>query len=91
VRWRYFGPRPLREDNSVRSRATSLMNLEVGYRFSNSLRLAIDLFNLLDAHASDIDYFYTSRLPGEPIEGIDDFHFHPTLPRTARIGLMVGF
>ena len=91
VRWRYFGPRPLREDNSIRSRATSLVNLEVGYRFSNSLRLALDVFNLFDADHSDIDYFYTSRLAGEPSEGIDDVHFHPTLPRTARISLMVGF
>jgi outer membrane receptor protein involved in Fe transport len=91
VRWRYFGPRPLREDNSIRSRATSLVNLEVGYRFSNSLRLSLDVFNLFDADHSDIDYFYTSRLAGEPSEGIDDVHFHPTLPRTARISLMVGF
>ena len=39
------------EDNSIRSRATSLVNLEVGYRFSNSLRLALDVFNLFDAEA----------------------------------------
>ena len=41
--------------------------------------------------ASDIDYFYTSRLPGEPAEGVDDIHFHPVLPRTARLNLIVGF
>ena len=91
VRWRVFGPRPLVEDNSVRSRATSLVNLEAGYRFTPALRLALDVFNVLDARDSDIDYFYRSRLPGEPSAGIDDMHFHPTLPRSARLSLIVGF
>ena len=87
VRWRYFGPRALIEDDSVRSQATSLVNLEAGYRFTRSLRLAVDVFNVLDARHSDVDYFYASRLPGEPAEGIEDLHLHPTLPRTARVSL----
>jgi hypothetical protein len=51
----------------------------------------MDVFNLLDAGVSDIDYFYTSRLPGEPSEGVEDVHFHPALPRSIRIGLQIGF
>ena len=50
-----------------------------------------DVFNIFDSTASDIDYFYTSRLRGEPDGGVDDIHFHPTLPRSARISLQVGF
>ena len=42
-------------------------------------------------HDSDIDYFYRSRLPGEPAGGIDDFHTHPAAPRSARINLIFGF
>lgn len=91
LRLRYFGPRPLIEDNSERSRATSLLNADVGYRFTSKLRLSLDLFNLLDAKDSDIDYFYTSRLPGEPLDGLDDIHLHPTLPRTARLGVTIDF
>ena len=91
VRWRYFGPRALIEDDSVRSKATSLVNLEAGYKFSRSLRLAVDVFNVLDARHSDVDYFYASRLPGEPADGIEDVHLHPTLPRTARLSLILGF
>jgi len=91
VRWRYFGPRALLEDDSVRSQATSLVNLEAGYRFSRGVRLAVDVFNVFDARHSDIDYFYRSRLMGEPADGVDDFHFHPTLPRSARVSLIVGF
>lgn len=67
------------------------MNLEAGYTFTPSLRLAVDVFNVLDAQHSDIDYFYPSRLPGEPAEGVDDRHLHPTLPPTARVSLMVAF
>jgi len=91
MRWRYFGPRALIEDNSARSKATSLVNLDAGYRLTSNLRLTGELFNLLNAADSDVDYYYSSRLPGEPLDGINDFHFHPTLPRTARLSLVVNF
>jgi outer membrane receptor protein involved in Fe transport len=90
LRWRYFGPRTLIEDNSVRSNATSLLNLQAGYRIAKNARIALDVFNLLNARDSDIDY-YASRLPGEPAAGVNDIHFHPTLPRTARLSLILGF
>ena len=91
LRLRYFGPRALVEDNSVRSKATSLIKLEGGYMFSKHLKLGVDVFNVLNARDSDIDYYYASRLPGEPSGGVTDIHLHPTLPRTARINLVVGF
>jgi outer membrane receptor protein involved in Fe transport len=91
MRLRYFGPRPLVEDNSIRSRATTLINLNGAYRLTRGVKIAIDVFNLFDARQSDIDYYYVSRLPGEPIDGTGDVHFHPTSPRTARVNLVVGF
>lgn len=91
ARLRYFGPRPLIEDGSVQSNATSLVNLETGYKVAKNVRLALDVFNLLNARNSDIDYYYGSRLPGEPLVGVNGIHFHPTLPRTARINLMFAF
>lgn len=91
VRLRYFGARDLTEDGSVRSKPTSLVNAQIGARLSSRARLVVDVFNLLDAEASDIDYFYTSRLRGEPAGGVDDIHLHPTLPRSARIALHLGF
>lgn len=89
LRWRYFGPRPLIEDNSMRSRSTSLVNLELGYSFSHGFQIGVEVFNVFEAKASDIDYFYTSRLPGEPLSGVDDIHTHPTESRTARLVLRV--
>jgi hypothetical protein len=91
IRLRYFGPRPLIEDDSVRSKATSLINLEGGYKLSRNVKIGVDVFNLLDARDSDIDYYYASRLPGEPSDGVNDIHLHPTLPRTARVSLILGF
>jgi outer membrane receptor protein involved in Fe transport len=75
----------------VRSRPTTLVNAAAGYKATRRLRVTLDLFNLFDAADSDIDYFYTSRLRGEPEAGIDDVHFHPMLPRTARLTLTVAF
>jgi outer membrane receptor protein involved in Fe transport len=91
LRWRYFGPRALIEDNSERSNATSLFNLEAGYQLAKNVRVNLSVFNLFNAAEADIDYFYVSRLPGEPSGGIADFHTHPTIPRTARVNLVVGF
>jgi len=91
VRLRHFGSRPLVEDDTVRSDATTLVNLQVGYQLTEQLRVQLDVFNLFDAEESDIDYFYSSRLPGEPAEGIDDVHFHPSIPRTVRVGFELAF
>lgn len=91
VRVRHFGPRPLVEDASVRSRSTTVWNGELGYRASRRARIVVEVFNLFNADASDVDYFYTSRLPGEPAEGTGDLHSHPALPRSARVGIHLTF
>ncbi|MDH3982878.1 MAG: hypothetical protein OEV02_01610 [Gammaproteobacteria bacterium] len=43
--------------------------------------------NLLDAEDQDIDYYYASRLAGEPVEGVEDVHLHPMEPRTVRASI----
>jgi hypothetical protein len=91
IRVRHFGPRPLIEDASVTSNSTTIWNGEVGYRLSSKARLVLEAFNLFDVEVSDIDYFYASRLQGEPAEGIDDIHLHPALPRSARVGIQFSF
>ena len=91
IRLRYFGPRALIEDNSRRSEATTLVNLQGGYQLLKNARLNVDIFNAFNAKVSDIDYFFASRLPGEPVEGVEDIHFHPAVPRTVRASLIVGF
>jgi outer membrane receptor protein involved in Fe transport len=88
---RYFGPRPLVEDNSVRSSASAIVNAQATWRFNRHVSLAADVFNLFDAQVDDIAYFYASRLKGEPTEGVNDVHFHPAEKRSFRATLSVGF
>jgi len=91
ARLRYFGPRPLVEDDSVRSRASTTLNARASWRMARRYRLSLDGFNLTDAKVSDLDYYYRSRLPGEPAEGVADVHTHPLESRSFRLSLTATF
>src|SRR5262249_13917912 len=91
LRLRYFGPRPLVDDGSVWSKASTTLSALVGYQFMPGLRAQVEGLNLLNAQVSDIDYYYASRLPGEPAGGVGDVHFHPAQPRSARLSVVLGF
>ena len=91
VQLRYFGPRPLIEDDSVRSKATGTINGRIGYRISPKLRVALEVYNLTNRGDSAIDYYYQSRLPGEPAAGQMDVHFHPIESRSLRLNLVANF
>jgi outer membrane receptor protein involved in Fe transport len=91
LRLRYLGPRPLIEDASVRSARSLLVNMEAGYRLASRTRVLVDVLNLFDSRDSDIDYYYPSRMPGEPFGGVDDIHTHPVQPRAARVSLRFDF
>jgi outer membrane receptor protein involved in Fe transport len=91
LRGRYFGPRPLIEDDSVRSQASLIFNARAGYKFDNGLRLQLDVLNLFNAKTNQIEYYYLSRLPGEPIGGVADRHVHPAEPLAVRLTLAGRF
>ena len=88
---RYFGPRDLIEDGSVKSNSSTVFNLQATYQVNAKTRIRFDVFNLFNANANDITYYYTSRLPGEPAEGVNDLHSHPMETRTFRLGLLYNF
>jgi hypothetical protein len=87
LRLRYFGPRPLIEDNSVRSHASTTLNGRIGYRIAKDLRLELEGFNLANKRVSSIDYYYASQLRGEG-EPREDIHFHPLESRSFRLTLI---
>ena len=91
LRGRYFGPRPLIEDDNVRSQASLIFNARAGYKFDNGLRLQLDVLNLFNARTNQIEYYYLSRLPGEPIGGVADRHVHPAEPLAVRLTLAGRF
>jgi hypothetical protein len=89
LRVRHFGSYPLLEDNSIRATSATLVNADAGWRISG-IRVQASILNLFDSRASDIQYYYASRLPGEPAAGVDDVHFHPVEPRQVRVSVGWG-
>src|SRR5262249_34371989 len=87
LKMRYFGRRLLTEDGTIESSPTPLVNARVGYNSDNGVRLQLDVLNLLDPQANQIEYHYVSRLPGEPLEGVADRHLHPVEPLAMRATL----
>lgn len=86
LRMRYFGPRPLVEDNSVRSSSSVLVNARANVELTKSISAQLDILNIFNRRVSDVDYFYESQLAGEA-EPVEDIHFHPAEPRTIRASL----
>jgi hypothetical protein len=89
-RARYFGPQPLTEDNTVRAPSSLTFNARIGWR-ARDWEVALDVLNVLNRAGYDIAYAYASRLHGESAGGVDDLHFHPTEPRTVRLGVTRRF
>jgi outer membrane receptor protein involved in Fe transport len=87
ARLRYVGPRPLIEDDSVRSHSASLLSADAAYDLSIRWRVQAEVFNILNRKSSAIDYYYASRLPGESPGGANDIHFHPAEPLSFRVGV----
>ncbi len=90
LRLRYFGSRPLVEDDSARSGETVLLNAQAGYRFSKDWALTVDVFNVLDRQDDDITYLYESQLAGEAAP-VNDRHFHPVEPVSFRVAVTGRF
>ena len=87
LRLRSLGPRPLLSDGSVWSNFTTTLNGRFGYIFESGFKLNLDAYNLLNTQASQIDYYYPSRLSGEPAGGVADRQFHPVEPLAFRLTL----
>lgn len=90
LRLRYFGSRPLKEDNSFRSDDTVLLNALLAYNFNETWKAYAELLNVLDSDDADITYAYESRVTrfGPAREEI---HFHPVEPFQVRLGVEAKF
>jgi len=89
LRLRHFGQAPLTEDGSVFSDSTTLLNLGL-YKEIGSVRLGLDVLNLLDSEDADITYFFESQLAGEA-SPVEDIHFKPVEPRQIRASVTYHF
>ena len=96
LRLRYLGPRALDTNNTVRSRAATLLNLGTRYTVNKQLTLGLDVFNITGRKGNDIEYFYASCTAGEIAGGtcgggVDDRHIHPMEPRSVRVSARYTF
>ncbi|MGC1269861.1 MAG: TonB-dependent receptor [Croceibacterium sp.] len=93
ARLRYLGPHPLIEDNSQRGAPTTLLNLRAAWtpQRIGGLEVYAELLNALDSEGDDIDYFYVTRLPGEPADGIEGRNSRIVEPRQLRVGVKKTF
>jgi outer membrane receptor protein involved in Fe transport len=90
LHWRYRGSGALIEDNSIRARPASTLNLRVMRQVTPQVALTLDVFNLTDRDVEDIQYAYESQLPGEAAPVLDR-HLHPAEPRSLRLTLQARF
>ena len=90
MRLRHFGSYSLIEDNSVRADSLTVVNARLGHQIGR-IELAADLLNVFNSQDNEIEYFYASRLPGEPAGGIEDRHVRPIEPRQLRLSAKVLF
>jgi len=88
--FRYFGEVPLMEDGSIKSEGSTYANLALGWSMNN-WQVQLDVLNLFDSDDHDVDYFYASRLVGEPLSGFEDIHYHIFEPRQIRLYLSTEF
>lgn len=96
VRLRYLGAYPLEETNTEKSTPFWTANLKLGYRPRKSLQLSLDVLNLFDRKANDIEYWGASCTAAEGAgcnggDGFDGRLLHPLEPRTFRIGMRANF
>jgi outer membrane receptor protein involved in Fe transport len=99
IQWRRLGAYPLSDgDPDPKDKGYSEINLDVSYAFSDRLKAAVQVFNLLDAHANSSAYFYQTRIaPNGPAPDCDTaapntcYQIHPEEPRSARFTLTYSF
>ncbi|MBT2186592.1 TonB-dependent receptor [Sphingobium sp. H33] len=88
LQWRRLGTHSLSDgDQFPQDNGYSEFNLDVGYALPGGWKVTASIFNIFNSHDDAADYYYTTRLPGEPAEGVADFQVHPLEPRAARLSI----
>ena len=92
LQWRILGAFPISDgDQFPQDKGYSEVNIDVGYRVTPHLKIQANVFNLFDSKANSAAYFYTSRLRGEPLDGVNDSQVHPLEPISGQITVTATF
>jgi outer membrane receptor protein involved in Fe transport len=87
---RHIGDRVADDFGHHTARGYTLFNLTSRYRYKN-WEAFLSIENLTNVDWREAQFFFTSRLPGEPAEGVDDIHFTPGTPRSFFGGIAFRF
>jgi outer membrane receptor protein involved in Fe transport len=90
LRVRHLGPSPLIEDNSVRDKGSTVVNLRAARKFEN-FEIYGDLLNVFDSRDKDIAYLYESFIPAFDAAPVEGRLSRVVEPRTLRAGITVRF
>jgi outer membrane receptor protein involved in Fe transport len=78
------------EDRSERLRGWGVVDFTLRYR-RGPAEVFLGVENVFDTEWESAEYFFASRLPGEPVDGALDLHFVPGNPRNVQLGLSFYF
>jgi outer membrane receptor protein involved in Fe transport len=96
LKLRYIGSYALEESGREKSRANWTANLKLGWRLNPGNELSLDVLNLFDRRANDIEYWGEACTRAEGAgcgggEGIAGRLVHPMEPRAVRVGWRASF
>ncbi|OGB26876.1 MAG: TonB-dependent receptor [Burkholderiales bacterium RIFCSPLOWO2_02_FULL_57_36] len=96
LRLRYLGAYALEETGKEKSSPFWTANLKLGYRIQPKVQLSLDVLNLFDRKANDVEYWGGACTRGEQAGGtcnggIDGRLIHPLEPRTFRVSVRASF
>jgi outer membrane receptor protein involved in Fe transport len=92
---RYLGNRWADDFRQQTARGYTLYDFGARYRYKLGGKAAIDAFvnieNVLNIDWREAQFYNTSRLRGEPVQGVNDINYTPGNPRTVIGGLAIRF
>ena len=92
LQWRKLGAYPISDGTRLPDdKGYSEFNIDVGYKVTPKLKLQLSVFNLLNSKANAAAFYYAARLPGEPLDGVEDYQVHPLEPISARFTVTKTF
>jgi outer membrane receptor protein involved in Fe transport len=89
LRYRHVDDRPATEDGSITALGYTIVDITASYQL-RSLKLSMQLENLLDDDWNEAQFATESRLKGE-LEPVEELHFTPGTPLAVRFGLAYLF
>jgi outer membrane receptor protein involved in Fe transport len=87
---RHLGDRPADPDRTAVAKGYTLFSWTTRYRYRD-LEAFLSVENLTNVRWRESQFFFTSRLPGEPAAGVAGIHFTPGTPRSFLGGIALHF